>query len=109
MLLFTTHSKLKNWLLEKHQSFKMKSILLILFFLTSSYFVQAQTKEELSAIRKGNREFFKAEEARKNAMELQQDKREINQKQAPNKFKEALEEYTKAEINYRKAMTQTGL
>jgi Ca-activated chloride channel family protein len=107
MLLFTTHSKLKNWLLEKHQSFKMKSILLILFFLTSSYFVQAQTKEELSAIRKGNREFFKAEEARKNAMELQQDKREINQQQAPNKFKEALEEYTKAEINYRKAMTQT--
>ena len=41
-------------------------------------------------------------------MELQQDKREINQKQAPNKF-EALEEYTKAEINYRKAIFKPRL
>ncbi len=106
-MLFTTPTQLKKWLSNLKFQFGAKSLLIVLVILTAVPNLQAQTKAELSAIRRGNDQFKTAEQYRKNAMELIQKGGEVNKRNANEKMKQAAQNYQKAEINYRKAMETT--
>jgi len=106
-LLFAVKPKWIDWFKEKQNRYIMKSSLLVIFLLLSFNTMQAQTKAELSAIRKGNTDFKTAEQYRNEAMELQKKGGEVNTYNANEKFKKAAENYQKAEVNYRKAMEST--
>ena len=107
ILLFTTPSKIKQLLSKMQQQFKGKTALLCIVLLMIVPAMQAQTKAELSAIRKGNEQFKTAEQFRKDAMELMAKGGEVNKRNADEKMKKASENYQQAEINYRKAMETT--
>lgn len=107
IMLFTTKSKVKQWFGQIRRQLKGKNAILlfvILFFIPN---IQAQTKAELSAIRKGNDQFKTAEQFRKDAMDLMAKGGDVNKRNADAKMKKAAENYQKAEINYRKAMETT--
>ena len=82
----------------------MKQLLLISFSFFCIVFLNAQTIEELAAVRKGNSAFRQAEELRAKAMQLIEKGGEINTRLANEKFKEAAAQYQEAEISYRKGM-----
>lgn len=107
VLLFTTPSKLKQAMKDLKQRMKGKTVLLVLAMMCILPFVQAQTKAELSAIRKGNEQFNTAEQFRKDAMDLMKQDGQLNKRKADEKMKKAAEAYQQAEINYRKAMQTT--
>ncbi|MBO6050808.1 MAG: VWA domain-containing protein [Bacteroidales bacterium] len=107
ILLFTTPSKIKQLLGKLQHQFKGKAALIGIALLMAMPAMQAQTKAELSAIRKGNEQFKTAEQFRKDAMELMSKGGEVNKRNADEKMKKAAENYQKAEINYRKAMEAT--
>lgn len=107
IMLFTTKSKLKQGFIKLRQLLKGKNTIVmigLLFFIPT---LQAQTKAELSAIRKGNDQFKTAEQFRKDAMDLIAKGGEVNKRNAEEKMKKASDNYQKAEINYRKAMETT--
>ena len=106
-LLFAVKPKWIDWFKEKQNRYIMKSSLLVIFLLLSINTMQAQTKAELSAIRKGNTDFKTAEQYRNEAMELQKKGGEVNTYNANERVKKASENYQKAEVNYRKAMEST--
>ena len=106
-LLFTTPSKLKQFLQKMQSQVKGKTALVILALMVAIPAAQAQTKAELSAIRKGNEQFKAAEQFRKDAMDLMAKGGEVNKRNADEKMKKASEQYQQAEINYRKAMETT--
>jgi len=106
-LLFTTPSKLKQLLQKMQSQVKGKTALLVLALMVAIPAAQAQTKAELSAIRKGNEQFKTAEQFRKDAMDLMAKGGEVNKRNADEKMKKASEQYQQAEINYRKAMETT--
>jgi tetratricopeptide (TPR) repeat protein len=106
-LLFAVKPKWIEWFKEKQNKFTMKAPILFIILLLSINTIQAQTKNELNAIRKGNTDFKTAEQYRKEAMDLQQKGGEVNTYNANEKFKKASENYRKAEVNYRKAMETT--
>jgi Ca-activated chloride channel family protein len=106
-LLFTTPSKLKQLLQKMQSQVKGKTALVILALMVVIPAAQAQTKAELSAIRKGNEQFKTAEQFRKDAMDLMAKGGEVNKRNADEKMKKASEQYQQAEINYRKAMETT--
>ena len=106
-LLFTTPSKLKQLLQKMQSQVKGKTALVILALMVVIPVAQAQTKAELSAIRKGNEQFKTAEQFRKDAMDLMAKGGEVNKRNADEKMKKASEQYQQAEINYRKAMETT--
>ena len=107
ILLFTTPSKIKQLLGKLQHQFKGKTALIGIALLMAMPALQAQTKAELSAIRKGNDQFKTAEQFRKDAMELMAKGGEVNKRNADEKMKKAAENYQQAEINYRKAMETT--
>lgn len=107
LLLFGIKPRWLSWFKEKQG---VKSIPVIFFLITISLFttdLSAQTKEELSAIREGNRLFNSAEKLRNEAMEMQHEGGELNTITATEKMKEAAKIYKDAEIQYRKAMETT--
>ena len=107
ILLFTTPSKIKQLISKIQHQFKGKTVLLGIALLITMPALQAQTKTELSAIRKGNDQFKAAEQFRKDAMDLMAKGGEVNKRNADEKMKKASENYQQAEINYRKAMETT--
>ena len=107
ILLFTTPSKIKQLINKIQYQFKGKTALLCIVMLMTAPAMQAQTKAELSAIRKGNEQFKAAEQFRKDAMDLMAKGGEVNKRNADEKMKKAAENYQQAEINYRKAMETT--
>lgn len=107
VLLFTTPSRIKQLFRNLQLQFKGKAALIVIAVLTITPAVQAQTKAELSAIRKGNEQFKSAEQFRKDAMDLMAKGGEVNKRNADEKLKKASEQYQQAEINYRKAMETT--
>ncbi len=107
ILLFTTPSKIKQLIGKLQQQFKGKAVIIMIGILVAIPTVQAQTKAELSAIRKGNEQFKAAEQFRKDAMDLMAKGGEVNKRNADEKMKKASENYQQAEINYRKAMETT--
>lgn len=81
-----------------------KISLFILLFLAGGYNLEAQTNNELKAIRQGNKEFNEAEKLRKDAMHLIESGKQLDQGEAQNKLKEASSKYQQAEVDYRKSM-----
>ena len=106
-LLFAVKPKWIEWFKEKQNKYTMKAPILFIILLLSINTMQAQTKDELNAIRKGNTDFKTAEQYRKEAMDLQQKGGEVNTYNANENFKKASEKYRQAEVNYRKAMETT--
>ena len=80
-------------------------------FLCLSFFsillLNAQTIDELAAVRKGNSIYQRAEKLRAEAMQLIEKGGEVNTRLANEKFKEAAKLYQDAEIAYRKGMATT--
>ncbi|MCQ2265580.1 MAG: VWA domain-containing protein [Bacteroidales bacterium] len=107
IMLFTTKSKLKQGFIKLRQLLKGKNAILFIGIFLLIPNIQAQTKAELSAIRKGNDQYKTAEQFRKDAMDLIAKGGEVNKRNAEEKMKKASENYQKAEINYRKAMETT--
>ena len=107
ILLFTTPSKIKQFIGKMRHQLKGKTAILLISILLAIPAVQAQTEAELSAIRKGNEQFKTAEQLRKDAMDLMAKGGEVNKRNADEKMKKASENYQQAEINYRKAMETT--
>lgn len=107
IMLFTTKSKLKQGFIKLRQLLKGKNAILFIGIFLLIPNIQAQTKAELSAIRKGNDQYKTAEQFRKDAMDLISKGGEVNKRNAEEKMKKASENYQKAEINYRKAMETT--
>jgi tetratricopeptide (TPR) repeat protein len=85
----------------------MKRFILLSLSLLSIVFLNAQTIEELAAVRKGNSAYQQAEKVRAEAMQLVDKGGELNTRLANEKFKEAAKLYQEAEIFYRKGMTTT--
>ena len=108
ILLFTTPSKIKQLIGKLQHQFKGKAALIGIALLMAMPALQAQTKAELSAIRKGNEQFKTAEQFRKDALDLMAKGGEVNKRNADEKMKKASEKYQQAEINYRKAMETTS-
>ena len=109
MLLFATKSKSK-WkekILKLQGVFRTKTPLLLLLFISLAATLNAQTNEELSAIRKGNDKFKKAEKTRNEAMQLQEKGGNVNALKANDLMKKAATTYQEAEVLYRKAMQTT--
>ena len=106
-LLFITPSKIKQLIGKLQYQFKGRTAILLIGALIAIPVAQAQTKAELSAIRKGNDQFKTAEQFRKDAMDLMAKGGEVNKRNADEKMKKAAENYQQAEINYRKAMETT--
>ena len=104
--LFSVRPRWKTWLANWQQKMKGPAMLLLAMMLAIPA-VDAQTRDELSAIRRGNDDFKTAEKLQKEAVELQKKGGEINQRNAAEKMKKAAEGYQNAEINYRKAMEKT--
>ncbi|MBR4218418.1 MAG: VWA domain-containing protein [Bacteroidales bacterium] len=104
--LFTVKPRWKKWLANWQQKMKGPAIFLLAMMLALPA-AHAQTRDELSAIRRGNDDFKTAEKLQKEAVELQKKGGEINQRNAAEKMKKAAEGYQNAEINYRKAMEKT--
>jgi len=69
--------------------------------------LNAQTIEELAAVRKGNSAYQQAEQLRSDAMQLIEKGGEVNTMLSNEKFKEAAKLYQDAEIFYRKGMATT--
>ena len=69
--------------------------------------MNAQTLDELAAVRKGNTAYQQAEKLRAEAMQLMEKGGEMNTRSANEKFKEAAKLYQNAEISYRKGMATT--
>lgn len=107
MLLFGVKSNFKSWILRRERHFFSKTSLIFVLIMLSINVLQAQTKDELHAIRNGNREFKKAEQLREEAMGLHEKGGEINAKNAQEKMKETASLYQKAETLYRKALSET--
>ncbi|MDR3047857.1 MAG: VWA domain-containing protein, partial [Bacteroidales bacterium] len=91
-LLFVTKPKWVNWL--KVNITAIKTAAFIAVFL-SCFMLNAQTKEELRAIRQGNTIFKEAEQQRKDALKLMQDENPLSQRKAEDKLKTAYENYQK--------------
>ncbi|MDL2311953.1 VWA domain-containing protein [Bacteroidales bacterium OttesenSCG-928-B11] len=107
LLLFSRKPRWINWFKEK-QAVKSFSILFVIFIMSVfTNVLSAQTKEELNAIREGNRLFNSAEKLRSEALEMQIQGGELNSREANEKMKEAAKLYQEAEIKYRKAMETT--
>lgn len=106
-ILFGTPSKLKKWLSFKQQNFKIKNCVLIFTFIMSSLPIFAQTREEFSSIRAGNKKFDYAEQLQKEAERKLQKGGGLNERDAEKNLEKAKETYTQAEIDYRKAMSET--
>ena len=85
----------------------MKKLLFFCVLLNSIVFLNAQTIEELAAVRKGNSAYYQAEKVRAEAMQLMEKGGEINTRLSNEKFKEAAKLYQDAEISYRKGMANT--
>jgi tetratricopeptide (TPR) repeat protein len=85
----------------------MKKIFLLCFLFLSIFSLNAQTIDELAAVRKGNSTYQQAEKVRAEAMALVEKGGEINARLANEKFKEAAKLYQEAEIAYRKGMATT--
>ncbi len=81
-----------------------KISLFILIFSAGGYTLEAQTNNELKAIRQGNKEFNEAEKLRRDAMDLMESGKQLDQGEAQNKLKEASSKYQQAEVDYRKSM-----
>jgi len=82
-----------------------------IFFLFFSFFpfifLNAQTIEELAAVRKGNTTYQQAEKIRMEAIQLIEKGGEVNTRLANEKFKESAKLYQDAEIAYRKGTATT--
>jgi len=85
----------------------MKRTIIFCFSFLSLFFINAQTIEELAAVRKGNTVYQQAEKVRAEAMQLVEKGGEVNTRIANEKFKEAAKLYQDAEILYRKGMATT--
>jgi tetratricopeptide (TPR) repeat protein len=85
----------------------MKRLLFFCLTLTGFFFLNAQTIEELAAVRKGNSVYQQAEKVRAEAMQLVEKGGEMNTHLANEKFKVAAKLYQEAEISYRKGMATT--
>ena len=105
--LFAVKPRWVKWFVEKKNGLTMKTILLLIAISLGAVGLQAQTKEELHAIRQGNAKYKAAEQLRKEAMVLQAQKGNLNLMNATAKMKEAEQKYQQAEVNYRKAMEHT--
>jgi len=81
-------------------------IFLTLSFLTL-FLLNAQTKDELAAVRKGNSAYEQAEKLHTEAMKLIEKGGEVNTRLAKQKLEEATKLYQNAEISYRKGMATT--
>lgn len=106
-LLFSVKPKWKKMLTQFQQLFVMKKSVVLLLLLFTIPFIQAQTLEEISSLRKGNSDYAEAEKIREEAMNLTQKGGQVNERIAQDKFKKASQLYQKAEINFRKAMAVT--
>jgi tetratricopeptide (TPR) repeat protein len=80
-------------------------IFFVMFF--TFIFLNAQTIEELAAVRKGNSTYQLAEKMRTDALQLIEKGGEVNTRLANEKFIEAAKLYQEAEISYRKGMATT--
>jgi len=80
----------------------MKRLAFLFLSIFSILFLNAQTIDELAAVRKGNNAFQQAEKVRAEAMQLIEKGGEVNARLANEKFKEAAQLYQDAEISYRK-------
>jgi len=85
----------------------MKRSIFFCFTLLSIVFLNAQTLDEIAAVRQGNTSYQQAEKLRAEAMQLMEKGGEMNTRSANEKFKEASKLYQEAEISYRKGMANT--
>ena len=69
--------------------------------------MNAQTKDEFAAVRRGNSAYQQAERLRTEAMQLIEKGGEVNTRLAKQKLEEATKLYQDAEISYRKGMATT--
>jgi len=83
-----------------------RSVFLCLSFL-SIFFLNAQTKDELAAVRRGNTAYQQAEKLHAEALQLIEKGGEVNTRLAKQKLEESTKLYQNAEIFYRKGMANT--
>ncbi|MDR2979104.1 MAG: VWA domain-containing protein [Bacteroidales bacterium] len=107
LLLFGIKPRWTNWFKEKQMGRNVAFIVILFAISLFTNALSAQTKDELNAIREGNRLFNSAEQLRDDAMKLKEEGGELNTITATEKMKEAADLYKKAEIQYRKSMETT--
>jgi len=85
----------------------MKQLIFLTLSFLTFFLLNAQTMDELAAVRKGNTIYQQAEKLRAEALQLIEKGGEVNTRLANEKFKEAVKLYQDAEISYRKGMATT--
>ena len=85
----------------------MKQFIFLTLSFLSIFILNAQTKDELAAVRKGNSAYQQAEQLRTEALQLIEKGGEVNTRLAKQKLEEATKLYQNAEISYRKGMANT--
>ncbi len=93
------------------QRIKRNNILpcyLLIVILSIANIAFGQTKEELQAVRAGNRQYKQAEKLNQEAEKLQSQQRQSNQNEIAEKNRQAQALYNNANTNYIKANTSTG-
>lgn len=106
--LFAVKPKWKDWF-KTHSNFlssKKVSVLAFLLLVSIPY-LQAQTLDELSAIRRGNAKYEQAEKLRSEALQLMDKGGAVNTQLANQKLKDAAKLYQDAEIFFRKSIETT--
>ncbi len=76
---------------------------ILIVFLCGIFSLQAQTRDELKHLRKGNKLYFQAQDLEKEADKLQQKNKELNQIESIKKKQEAQSLYEKASTSYLKS------
>ncbi len=106
-LLFVVKPRWIKWFSVKENKFSMKNLLILMIFLGAAMTANAQTKQELQSIRKGNNLFKEAEKSRKIAEQYEADEKNLSSRKATEELAKAEENYKKAEVEYRKSMETT--
>lgn len=106
-LLFDTKPRWWQWFNQKQKNMGLKALFLMGGFLLTGSLLQAQTRDELKAIRRGNSEFKEAEKLRLDAENNKEEGGEINGRKALQLREKASGKYQDAEIDYRRAMETT--
>ncbi len=106
-LLFVQQPKWKKWIRNMRNNLTMRKTSVVILLLMASATLQAQTLEEITAMRKGNSEYAAAEKLRTEAMQLLESDKETAQREANVKMNEASKKYQSAEKYYRKATEHT--
>lgn len=107
-LLFTIKPRWVLWLRNQQNRLSAKTMLIFMLAFASISLLQAQTTEELQAVRNGNKNYKTAESLRSKAIDLLSKGGEINNMNAKQLFQQASEKYQNAEVQYLKGMEKTA-